>query len=139
MDSAWIWNREAIVFSVRGAGRDILDELISRLRQDDWSEDDIFAVEMAGEEAITNAVHHGNRYDPTKKVRLRFQVAPDRVLMIVSDEGDGFDPKAVPDPCAEENLDRPNGRGVHLIRNFMTRICYNESGNQVTMELDRSR
>ena len=68
---------------------------------------------------MVNAVVHGNRYNTRKKVHLKVTRTPDCLTIVVGDEGDGFDPAAVPDPLAADNLLRGSGRGVMLMQAFM--------------------
>src|ERR1700733_13954527 len=82
-------------------------------------EDDLYRVGIAIRECMVNAVVHGNRYNSRKKVHLRVVRTTDRLSIVVGDEGDGFDPNAVPDPLAGENLLRGSGRGVMLMQSFM--------------------
>ena len=82
-------------------------------------EDDLYRVGIAIRESMVNAVVHGNRYNSRKKVHLKVERTPDRLTVVVQDEGDGFDPNAVPDPLAGENLLRGSGRGVMLMQSFM--------------------
>jgi serine/threonine-protein kinase RsbW len=82
-------------------------------------EDDLHALGMAVREAAVNAVVHGNRYSARKKVHLRVSRAPDRLTIVISDEGEGFQADSVPDPLASENLLRQSGRGLLLIRAFV--------------------
>jgi serine/threonine-protein kinase RsbW len=105
--------------------------ILQELDRHGYEPDATFAVKLALEEAITNAVKHGNRNDPTKQIVVRFHIDPDRVIIMVRDDGPGFRPAHVPDPTAEENLERPNGRGIMLMHSYMTRVCYNERGNEV--------
>jgi serine/threonine-protein kinase RsbW len=98
-----------------------------------YGEKEIFGVRLALEEALVNAVKHGNRHDPAKCVWASWHVGPNRVLIEIEDEGDGFNPRAVPDPCAAENLERSCGRGLFLMRHYMTSVRYNRRGNRVTM------
>lgn len=86
-------------------------------------------------EALTNAMLYGNAGDPAKHVHVEATVAPDRVIIKVSDEGHGFDPGTVPDPTLPPNRLRTGGRGVFLIRKMMDRVEYNRAGNTVTMIL----
>jgi CheY-like chemotaxis protein len=90
-------------------------------------------MRLAMEEAIVNAVRHGNRDDPARRVRLRWHVNRERALVEVEDEGEGFDPQHLPDPCAPENLERPGGRGVLLMRSYTSWLRYNPRGNRVTL------
>jgi serine/threonine-protein kinase RsbW len=103
-----------------------------------YPDKDLFAIRLALEEAIVNAVKHGNECDAGKEVRLRHCVEGDHVLAEVEDEGRGFDPHAVPDPRDAENLERSCGRGLFLMRAYMTWIRYNASGNCVTLCKRRS-
>ena len=92
-----------------------------------------FAVRLALDEALANAIHHGNRDDPTKRVTVTYRVTPAQVRISVLDEGRGFDPSLVPDPRLSENLCKPNGRGIMLMRAYMTCVNYNHQGNCVTL------
>jgi serine/threonine-protein kinase RsbW len=94
---------------------------------------DIFAVKLGLEEAISNALKHGNRRDPGKRVRIRYRVTADRVVAEVADEGAGFDPAAVADPLAAETNERPGGRGLFLMRSYMTWVAFNGRGNVVAL------
>jgi serine/threonine-protein kinase RsbW len=82
-------------------------------------EDDLYRVGIAIRECMVNAVVHGNRYNSRKKVHLKVERTADRITIVVGDEGDGFDPNAVPDPLEGENLLRGSGRGVMLMQSFM--------------------
>jgi serine/threonine-protein kinase RsbW len=80
-------------------------------------------------EAVSNAIKHGNRFDPLKKVRLSIETKQDRYLcFIIKDEGSGFDPSLVPDPTTPERIDQPNGRGVFLINKLADIVNYSENG-----------
>ena len=98
-----------------------------------FDEHDAFAVKMAVEEALVNAIKHGNQMDRTKKVRICYRLLTDRFECHISDEGPGFDPADVPDPTAVENLERPCGRGLMLMRHYMNEVAYNAEGNRVSM------
>ena len=84
-----------------------------------FDEEAEFHIEMAVHEAVINAIHHGNKEDPEKKVYIKFLVSEDRLEIRVRDEGLGFDPSALPDPLARENLLNISGRGIFLVRKFM--------------------
>ena len=104
-----------------------------------YAEKDIFGVRLGLEEAIVNAIRHGNRLDPAKKVRLNCSVDAKKFLVQIEDEGAGFDPNDFPDPLAPENLERACGRGVFLMNSYMTWIKYNDKGNCVLMCKERSK
>lgn len=107
--------------------------ILRRLEQFGYEPDTVFAIKLALEEAITNAVKHGNRCDASKSIVVRFHVDSDRAIIMVRDQGPGFAVANVPDPTAEENLERPNGRGIMLMQSYMSRVCYNDDGNEVWM------
>jgi serine/threonine-protein kinase RsbW len=106
-------------------------DIMARLNAAGYDADTVFAIKLAFEEAVTNAVKHGNCHDPTKKVDLGYYVDPQRVVIMVRDEGCGFCPENVPDPTADENLEQPNGRGLMLMESYMTKLRYNDVGNEV--------
>jgi serine/threonine-protein kinase RsbW len=95
---------------------------------------DVFGIRLALEEALVNAIKHGNRLDPNKHVRISCWIDRDRVEIRIEDEGRGFQPEDIPDPTAEENLEKPSGRGIMLMRAFMDSIEYNDRGNCVTLK-----
>ncbi len=84
--------------------------------------DDLYWIITALREALANAVRHGNRSDPGRKVLVDFNVEDCTVSIRIEDEGEGFDPKAVPDPTDPENLLRPNGRGIFYMQQFMNHV-----------------
>ena len=93
-----------------------------------------FALRLAIEEAMSNAFRHGHRnLDPEADIELAWDVSPERITVAVEDQGPGFDPSTLPDPTAEENIEKPSGRGLLLIRAYMSRIDFNDTGNRVTM------
>jgi len=94
---------------------------------------DVFETTLILDEALNNAVKHGNRHDPDKRVVVSYHVGPDRVLLEVEDDGPGFDLAAIPDPTESENLDRPCGRGLFLMRHYSTWLRFNERGNCVML------
>ena len=128
------WRRELDLPSERGASRLVTDDLLEQLGAHGWSASDIFAIHLAAEEALVNAIVHGNKLDPAKKVRVACEVGRELVRIRITDEGAGFDPALVPDCTLEERLEVPSGRGVMLMRSFMTRIEYNAKGNSVLLE-----
>ncbi|MEW6198263.1 MAG: ATP-binding protein [Planctomycetota bacterium] len=113
--------------------------IMAELKRCGYDEDAVFAIKLAFEEAVTNAVKHGNCNDQTKKVHLRYYVDPDRVVFMVRDEGCGFRPDQVPDPTADENLERPSGRGLMLMHSYMTKVYYSPTGNEVWLLKEKAR
>lgn len=95
--------------------------------------EDVFSIKLAMEEAVTNAIKHGNRFDRSKKVIIRWACNHTSFTLSVRDEGHGFTPGSVPDPTKPENLGLPYGRGLMLMQAYMDRVEYNSLGNEVTM------
>ena len=118
--------------------REVQGEIKGALQAGGFGDKDQFYIELAVEEALVNALKHGNQLDSGKKVFVRVEIGADRFDIRVEDEGPGFNPGDVPDPTAPENLERPCGRGLLLIRNFMTDVSYHGKGNVVTMSKNRS-
>jgi serine/threonine-protein kinase RsbW len=88
---------------------------------------------IALDEAFVNAVKHGNKNDPSKLLKITAELSSKEASFTVEDEGEGFDIRAIPDPCDPANLFRTSGRGVLLIYNIMDEVEYNAQGNRVKM------
>jgi serine/threonine-protein kinase RsbW len=99
---------------------------------------DIFAVRLAVGEAILNAFRHGNQGDPGKVVRVSYLLTADEVAFEVEDEGAGFDPAQVPERRPGEGNKRMSGRGLFLMRVYMSGVSFNRRGNRVTLRRRRS-
>jgi serine/threonine-protein kinase RsbW len=111
----------------------ICGRLLDEVRAKDFDSQEIFAIHLALEEAILNALKHGNKFDPKKTVDIDYQITDEKCDIAVADEGEGFAPDSLPDPRAEENLYKPCGRGVLLMRSYMDVVEFNEPGNRVHM------
>ncbi len=132
-DSPWDWNLQRTIPSSLDAGHQLIECYLKILDQFGWEGGDLFHVQLAVEEAIVNAITHGNQQSPDKTVEIEFKVSRNETIMRIRDEGPGFCPDSLPDPTSEELLDVPHGRGVMLIRQTMTSVEFNAAGNQVTM------
>jgi serine/threonine-protein kinase RsbW len=128
------WTFQRTIASDLNQGHQVLDELLARFDGEGWNSRDIFGIRLALEEAVVNAIKHGNCLDCNKQVQVECRSTPDKIWIKVSDQGQGFDPAVVPDCTDDEHIDSPNGRGIMLMRNFMTRVEYNTKGNVVEME-----
>ncbi len=105
-------------------------EAFERLR---LPEDTIFDLRLAAQEAVVNAVEHGNHCDETKKVYVHCWLNGDSLRVTVRDEGSGFDPRKVPDPTLPENILKEHGRGIFLMRNLCDEVRFSPQGNEVTL------
>ena len=100
----------------------------------------VFAMRLSLHEAMSNAFRHGHAsLPPTVPVSIWYQISDERVVLAVEDQGPGFDPRSVPDPTLEENLERGSGRGLLLIRAYMASAEYNAKGNRLQMVFDRAK
>jgi serine/threonine-protein kinase RsbW len=92
------------------------------------------AVELALREALSNAVVHGNRLDARKLVHVRCRCkVGEGISLIVSDQGQGFDPRTIPDPLTVENLEADHGRGIHIMKLVMDEVSFEQRGIEVRM------
>ena len=133
------WTIERKIHSELAAGHRVLEELLGRLAGENWSSRDMFGLRLALEEAVVNAIKHGNRLDRSKQVHVVCKSTAQGVWIQVADQGQGFNPGAVPDCTDPAHIDAPNGRGIMLMRNYMSRVEYNAAGNVVVMEKRRDR
>ncbi|MGA2501418.1 MAG: ATP-binding protein [Tepidisphaeraceae bacterium] len=106
-------------------------KVISAVQQHGYDADSVFAIQLALEEAVINAIKHGNKFDRKKNVTVEALVSDDRVEISVEDEGCGFDRACVPDPLAEENIERLHGRGLLLMEAYMDDVRYSKGGRRV--------
>ena len=113
--------------------RRVQEAIEGELRSHHFDDRDIFSIKLALEEALVNAIKHGNGMDRSKSVRIQYRVDGERFDIQIADEGRGFNPEDVPDPMDPENLERPCGRGLLLMRHYMTEVTYHPPGNRVTM------
>lgn len=95
------------------------------------------AVSLALNEAVTNAIKHGNNGITEKKVNIRSKILGHYLLISVEDEGIGFSPSQYPNPLREENLHKTSGRGIYLMNQFCDEVRYSDKGNQITLIFKR--
>jgi len=126
--------RSVVIDSDLEQAHRIQSEVIAATQAFYVSETDQFGICLALEEALVNAIKHGNGTDSARKVRVDVEFTSNRVYIRIEDEGPGFDAAAVPDPTLPENLNRPSGRGLLLMRYYMSRVEFHGRGNVVEME-----
>lgn len=137
-DQSWKWTHETKIPSDTAAARELLNHLLLKLEEFGWDEQETFGIHLALEEALVNAIKHGNRLDPHKEVEVDVCVSNAHFKISITDEGDGFTPEDVPDPTAQENLESPSGRGIMLMRSFMSTVSFNDVGNRVELSKQRN-
>ncbi len=117
-----------------------VEGMLAKLEALGYESSSVFAVRLAFEEAIANAFRHGHATLPEDTpIDVEYEIGADSVRISVEDRGPGFDPEEVPDPTLDVNLDKPSGRGLMLMRAYMSDVSHNESGNRVIMVYDRPK
>ncbi len=133
-EHSWNWILDRSISSCCTEGHQLILEIVERLQENRWTNSDVFGVHLSLTEAVVNAIKHGNREDPAKKVYVACKVSPSRCWIEIRDEGAGFNPEKVPDCTLDENLDKPSGRGLRLMKNFMSHVEYHDCGKRLVME-----
>ena len=119
-----------------------LREFVAALAATALSHQEVNALRLAVEEMVQNAIEWGNRSDPRRDICVAYAMFRDRVLVMVSDQGEGFDPEAQPDPTQDpvgllrkrlEAGKRIGGYGIHLTREMVDEVIYSERGNTVML------
>lgn len=128
-DSSW----EIRIPSRMSEGRREVEKFVKRIEAWGVTHDESLALRHSLHEALVNAVRHGNGGDPSRQVRISYRFIHRDIFIEVEDEGGGFDRNSVADPTSDENRGRPGGRGLLMMRHFMTSVEYNDRGNCVTM------
>ena len=113
--------------------RTLEGEILDLCKKHRFGDADLFAIKLALEEALVNAVKHGNKLDPAKTVKVQYHVNAQRADVAIEDQGPGFNPAELPDPTADENLEMCSGRGILLMRAYMSSVVFNPTGNKVTL------
>jgi serine/threonine-protein kinase RsbW len=126
--------RKTVVIQNSGdLARKLCRDIVAEIDSNAFSQEEVFGIQLAIEEAIINAVEHGNQQDPLKHITVEYSIIPDTFEIYITDEGCGFEPETVPDPRCDENLGRVTGRGIALMRSYMDNVEYNATGNCVHM------
>ena len=117
-----------------GAITPIVNSVLNLVREMGCAEGNEFAVETALREALANAIVHGCKRDPSKRIQCCVACDPARgLLIVVRDPGEGFDPASLPSPVMGENLFAEHGRGIYLINMLMDEVRYERGGTEIHM------
>jgi serine/threonine-protein kinase RsbW len=125
--------KRLVIASEFPAARKAEEAVLGEVARQGYDKSSIFAIKLAMEEGLNNAIRHGNGMNPAKKVQLSYDIRGDRVVIGIADQGVGFDPLNVPDPTADENLEKPSGRGIMLMRAYMDEVRFSKDGRHVRM------
>ncbi|MBN1491877.1 MAG: ATP-binding protein [Phycisphaerae bacterium] len=124
---------EVVISTDLRAARAAEERILRAVEAHGYRREATFAIRLSLEEAITNAVKHGNGNDRSKHVRLRYHITDKEAVIYVADEGPGFNPGTVPDPTTPPRLSLPSGRGIMLMRAYLDEVRYNRKGNEVCL------
>ena len=101
-------------------------------------EDNYGNILIALTEAVNNAIHHGNKLDPKKKTTVACGQTENKLKFRIEDEGSGFDYNDLPDPTDPENIEKPNGRGIFLMKNLADEVVFEDNGRVVELTFELS-
>lgn len=117
----------------------LIEALVEELKADlDLSEEAEANILVSLSEAVNNAILHGNHANPEKKVKIIIEKLEKEMIFSIEDQGDGFDETTIKDPTAIENIDKPTGRGIFLMRNLSDRLEFFDGGKKVVITFLRS-
>lgn len=109
-----------------------VEALIDRVcESNNFSEDNYGNVLIAVTEAVNNAIEHGNLKDSGKEITIECILTQKQLLFSVKDQGEGFDFNDLPDPTDPENIEKPNGRGIFLMKNLADNVSFSDKGSKV--------
>lgn len=117
--------------------REVQRQIIDAAEKNGYQDQCLFAIKIALEEALVNAIKHGNKLDKNKHVTIEARISPLAAEITIEDEGPGFRRSDVPDPLADENLEKPSGRGILLIESYMTQVTWDHGGRRLRMIKNR--
>ncbi len=115
------------------AGRKAQKKILDEVAKNGFNSHSAFAIKLALEEAMVNAIKHGNKGETGKHVRIQARISPGHIELTVEDEGEGFERKTVPDPTRTENLQKCSGRGILLMESYMDDVRWEQGGRRVVM------
>lgn len=112
-----------------------VESLIDKVcESNNFSEDNYGNVLIAVTEAVNNAIEHGNMNDQEKEVVVQCVLDGKKLKFTISDQGQGFDFENLPDPTDPENIEKPNGRGIFLMKNLADKVEFRDKGSKVDIE-----
>lgn len=112
---------------------EVVLQIFEKLHSSGITEDDLFDLRLCLEEALINAVKHGNKLQKNKEVYLKIKVSPQSIELEIKDAGSGFDYRNIPVPTDKENLEKTSGRGIFLIKELMDKVEFLDGGSRIRM------
>jgi serine/threonine-protein kinase RsbW len=113
--------------------------ILAKAQEAGFDEDCCFSLRLAMDEALVNAIVHGNDHAEHKEIEVTAEITPQKISISVADEGNGFNQNNLSDPREEPYLHKTHGRGVFLIRQFTSDVFFNDKGNKITFVVDQTR
>lgn len=112
----------------------IVESFIDNAKEKFHITDDIYGnIMVAVTESVNNAIKHGNNCDKSKSVNISLLIESKSIRFVVEDQGSGFDPESLPDPTLPENINKPDGRGIFLMKNLCDALVFSNEGRVVEM------
>jgi serine/threonine-protein kinase RsbW len=131
---------QQLSFSSKSENLNLVEKLIDDVcTKNNVNEDYYGNILIAITEAVNNAIHHGNKSNPEKSVNVQYNSQGDKLLFTIQDEGPGFDYDNLPDPTDPQNIEKPHGRGVFLMKNLADKIDFFDGGSTVKIEFNVSK
>lgn len=129
-----LMEQQQLLISSKTENLVLVEKLINEVCQEHKIKEDFYGnILIALTEAVNNAILHGNKGNPGKNVSINYTSQPDSITFTIKDEGDGFNYDTLPDPTAPENIEKPNGRGVFLMRNLADKVEFLDNGRVVSL------
>jgi serine/threonine-protein kinase RsbW len=130
----YLMEQQTIKFAASSENISLVEKLIDEICIEfKVNEDHYGNILIALTEAVNNAIHHGNGGNPQKMVQVSVEAAENEICFIVRDEGPGFDFENLPDPTDPDNIEKPNGRGVFLMRHLADHLEFFDNGSTVSI------
>ena len=112
----------------------MIESFIDNTKEEYNLDDGIYGnIMIAVTESVNNAIRHGNKLDPNKNVKLCLQLNENQITFFIEDEGEGFDYNNLPDPTAPENIEKPGGRGIFLMKHLADEVSFKNQGKMVEL------
>lgn len=112
----------------------MIESFIDNAKEEYQLDDGIYGnIMIAVTESVNNAIRHGNKLDPNKNVKLCLLLNESQITFLIEDEGEGFDFNDLPDPTSPENIEKPGGRGIFLMRHLADEVNFKDKGKLVEL------
>jgi serine/threonine-protein kinase RsbW len=128
--------KDIIEFPSKIENINIVEKLIDNLTQEYNINSEVYGnmlVSMV--EAVNNAIIHGNKLDESKTVKIEYEIKDGYFIFSVKDCGNGFDYNNIPDPTSPENIEKPHGRGIFLIKNLVDELKFEDNGSKMCVKI----